>query len=117
MAMFVDVMDNKMDAYLAEKDKYIDLLKERSQIFVEEADEVGLEHYPYKEGFFVTLKMDNDLRDRFHQAMMEENIFTVKVNQGIRVAVCSLSVEKIKGLAKRMKEILDPIKNEPYEKV
>lgn len=117
MAMFVDVMDNKMDAYLAEKEKYIALLKERSQIFVEEADAVGLDHYPYKEGFFVTLKMDNDLRDRFHQAMMDENIFTVKVNQGIRVAVCSLSVEKTKGLAKRMKEILDPIKNEHYEKV
>lgn len=76
---------------------------------MKEANEVGLAHYPYKEGFFVTLSMDNDLRDRFHQALMDEHIYTVKVNQGIRVAICSLSLEKTKGLAKRMKEILNTI--------
>ena len=40
---------------------------------------------------------------------MNEHIYTVKVNTGIRVAVCSLSVEKTKGLAIKMKEILDTI--------
>lgn len=109
MAMFVDVLDNHLEEYNQERQKYVDLLKERSDIFVDEAAEVGLKHYPYKEGFFVTLEMDNDTRDKFHQALLDNNIFTVKVNKGIRVAVCSLSVEKVKGLAKRMKEILDTI--------
>ena len=77
--------------------------------FVKEAKEVGLKHYPYKEGFFVTLSMDNETRDKFHEALMENNIFTVKVNLGIRVAICSLSVEKTKGLAKKMKDILDTV--------
>lgn len=40
---------------------------------------------------------------------MAEHIYTVKVNKGIRVAVCSLPVDKTRGLAKRMKEILDRI--------
>ena len=41
---------------------------------------------------------------------MKEDIYTVKVNKGIRVAICSLSIAKCKGLAKRMKEILDEVK-------
>lgn len=109
MHMFVDVIKNHKEEYNAERMKYVNLLKERSEIFVKEANEVGLKHYPYKEGFFVTLSMDNDTRDVYHDALMKEHIYTVKVNQGIRVAVCSLSVDKIKGLAKQMKEILDTV--------
>ena len=109
MAAFVDVMDHHLEAYDQERLHYVSLLKERSDIFVKEAQEVGLKHYPYKEGFFVTLAMDNQTRDKYHEALMENHIYTVKVNLGIRVAVCSLSVEKIKGLAKKMKEILDTL--------
>ena len=52
---------------------------------------------------------DNAQRDAFHEALMKEHIYTVKVNKGIRVAVCSLPVEKCYGLAKRMKDILDTL--------
>ena len=113
MAMFVDVLTNHKEEYEKEKEKYVSLLKERSELFMKEADEAGLKYYPYKEGFFVTLAMDNDVRDAFHEALMENHIYTVKVNKGIRVAVCSLSVGKTKGLAGKMKEIL----NETYEKI
>ena len=53
---------------------------------------------------------DNALRDVFHESLMKQHIYTVKVNKGIRVAVCSLSSEKCRGLAKRMKEILEACK-------
>ena len=53
--------------------------------------------------------MNNETRDKFHEALMAQHIYTVKVNQGIRVAVCSLSKEKTDGLAKRMKEIYDEV--------
>ena len=109
MAMFVDVLDNRLEDYDAERQKYVALLKERSEIFRNEADAAGLAYYPYREGFFVTLSMDNDLRDRYHEALMENNIFTVKVNKGIRVAICSMPVSKVKGLAGHMKEILDKV--------
>ena len=90
---------------------YVELLKKRSDIFTEEADACGLDYYPYKEGFFVTVRIeDNALRDVFHESLMKQHIYTVKVNKGIRVAVCSLSSEKCRGLAKRMKEILDTCK-------
>ena len=107
MAAFVDVMDHHLKEYDQERLQYVALLKERSDLFVKEANEVGLKHYPYKEGFFVTLSMDNTTRDAYHEALMENHIYTVKVNKG--VAVCSLSLDKIKGLAKKMKDILDTI--------
>lgn len=108
MDNFTYVTTENLQAYTDEKAGYVKLLKERSDIFTKEAKESGLPCYPYKEGFFVTIRMENnEKRDRYHQALMDELIFTVKVNQGIRVAVCSLSVNNCKGLAKRMKVILD----------
>ena len=111
MATFVDVLENHEEEYDVQRKQYVDLLQERSDIFVREAREVGLEHYPYMEGFFVTLNMENDVRDVFHEALMEQNIFTVKVNKGIRVGLCSLSKAKTVGLAKRMKDIYEEVRS------
>ncbi len=111
MENFTYVTTTNYDAYMKEKAMYVELLKKRSDIFTEEADACGLDYYPYKEGFFVTVRIeDNALRDVFHESLMKQHIYTVKVNKGIRVAVCSLSSEKCRGLAKRMKEILDTCK-------
>lgn len=110
MDNFTYVTTENYDTYMKEKAYYVDLLKQRSEIFTSEADACGLAYYPYKEGFFVTVKIeDNALRDRYHEALMAQHIYTVKVNKGIRVAVCSLSVDKTKGLAKRMKDILQTL--------
>jgi len=109
MHNFVNLIRNHKDEFMAEKAEYIRLLRQRSDIFVKEAAECNLPLYPYKEGFFITLKVDNAIRERYHEVLMENNIFTVQVNKGIRVAVCSLPVEKAKGLAKRMKDILDSL--------
>lgn len=97
--------------YQLEKQEYVQLLKKRSDIFISESKECGLELYPYKEGFFVTVKCrDNAQRDFFHNALLNHNIFTVKVNLGIRVAICSCNLEKITGLAIAMKMIQDNLK-------
>ena len=109
METFSQIMEHKQDEYLAEKQKYVDLLKERSDLFIAQADEAGLKHYPYKEGFFVTLAMDNDERDHLHAALMEEQIYTVKVNKGIRIAICSMPLKTIDGLAKRIKSVQDSL--------
>ncbi len=111
MDNFTYVTTENKEAYLWEKAKYIDLLEKRSSIFVKEAKQAGLAIYPYKEGFFITLAMaDNELRDRYHKALMDQLIFTVKVNRGIRVAICSLCVKDCHGLALRMKQILDQVR-------
>lgn len=103
---YVTTVNN--DNFMAEKGSYIALLKSRSNTFTKDADACGLSYYPYKEGFFVTVKVeDNNLRDVFHEALMKEHIYTVKVNKGIRVAVCSLSSVKCNGLAGKMKDVLN----------
>lgn len=110
MENFTQVTTTYLDAFLQEKQGYIDLLKQRSEIFVQEAQACGLELYPYKEGFFVTIKIeDNECKNLYHEALMKQHIYTVSVNHGIRVAICSLSVEKTKGLASKMKAILEEV--------
>lgn len=106
MANFVWLTTEDREKFLAEKQKYIDLMQQRSSIFLKEAKDAGLAVYPYKEGFFVTLVMqDNQARSKYHEALMKEHIYTVEVNHGIRVAICSLPIKKIYGLAGRMKKI------------
>lgn len=108
MDNFTLVTTEHLADFMKEKAGYIDLLKQRSDILVQEAKACELPIYPYKEGFFVTIKVeDNHLRDIYHEKLMMNHIFTVKVNKGIRVAVCSLSVDRCYGLAKRLKDILD----------
>lgn len=108
MEEFVWLTTEGRDAYEKEKKTYIDLLRKRSDIFRNEAESCGLACWPYKEGFFVTVKVENsaDL-DPLHDALMKAHIYTVEVNKGIRVAVCSLPVEKVQGLASRMKAVFD----------
>ena len=110
MGNFTWITTENRAAFESEKQIYVDLLKQRSALFTQEADACGLAYYPYKEGFFVTLKTpDNNLRDQYHEKLIANHIYTVKVNKGIRVAVCSLSVAKVKGLAERMKQILSTL--------
>ena len=109
MHNFCNIIRNHYEDFMAEKAEYISLLKQRSDIFMQEAAECNLPLYPYKEGFFITIKVDNAIRQQYHDALMENNIFTVQVDKGIRVAVCSLPVAKSKGLAQKMKTILDDL--------
>lgn len=113
MENFVWIITENREAFLQEKQKYIDQMKARSDVFLKEAKECGLDVYPYKEGFFVTLRIpDNSVRDKMHKAFMDNHIYTVKVNHGIRVAVCSLPVAKAIGLAAVMKKIEEEITKE-----
>lgn len=109
MKLFSTIMNDEdlKKSYIKEKQYYVDLLKERSAIFVNEANDVGLEIYPHVEGFFVTIKVtDNKEKEALNLRLQNKNIFTVEVDGGLRVAICSVSRRKLKGLAKRIKDIL-----------
>jgi len=109
MKLFSTIMnDEKLKAaYMLEKQTYIDLLKDRASIFVSEAKEVGLEIYPYVEGFFVTIKViDDSQKELLNKKLQENNIFIVEADYGLRVAICSVPRRKLKGLAKRIKELM-----------
>lgn len=108
MDNFTWVTTDNYFSFMSEKQNYIDLLKQRSEIFLEEAKKIELPVYPYKEGFFVTVQCENnEQRDRIHDKLINHHIFTVKVNLGIRVAICSCTIEKTKGLATAIKLLMD----------
>ncbi len=109
MKLFSTIISNETlrEPYIAEKQQYIDLLRERANIFVSEAKENNLEIFPHVEGFFVTIKViDNKEKEALNLKLQKNNIFTVEVDGGLRVAICSVSKRKLKGLAKRIKEIM-----------
>lgn len=107
---FVKVITEKKDEFLAEKQIAINNLKERTDLFVKQANECGLPIYPYQEGFFVTLNIDNEILPKYDAALNEQHIYGVPFNNGLRIAVCGLTLNQIDGLAYKMKEILDTVK-------
>lgn len=109
MELFALVTTTKelREAYLKEKQYYVDLLKDRAEIFVSESHKVGLDIYPHVEGFFVTLRVMNPKdKEALNLKLQENNIFTVEVDGGLRIAICSVPKRKLFGLAKRIKEIM-----------
>ena len=112
MKMFSDlVLDaQKTLRYEQEREPYLALLKERAAIFVEEAKACGLPLYPYHEGFFATIRIDDSVvKNELHLALKTHNIFFVNVYGGLRVALCAIPINKMRGLAKRIKDVLDTL--------
>ena len=92
--------------YKVEKQKYVNLLEERAEIMVSESKEVGLELYPFVEGFFVTIKVPNNKeKEALNLKLQKAKIFTVEVDGGLRVAICSVPTRTLKGLSKRILEL------------
>ena len=108
MDAFVSLMQNNKEGYMAEKKTAVEDLQERAELFLSQAKACDLPVYPYVEGFFVTLKIeDPDQLSRFVDKCMENHIYGVRFNKGYRIAICSLSKEKLDGLAPRLKSILE----------
>ncbi|AIO18918.1 Aromatic-amino-acid aminotransferase [Candidatus Izimaplasma bacterium HR1] len=93
--------------YINEKQYYIELLKERSRIFINECASEEIELYPFKEGFFATLKVvDDNEKEALNLRLQKSNIFTVEVDGGLRVALCSVPKRKLRGLARKIKKCM-----------
>jgi aspartate aminotransferase/aromatic-amino-acid transaminase len=103
----IESNDEYRKNYIIEKNKYVKLINERAEIFIQEANEVHLPIYPYKEGFFVTIKVPDEKIEVLNKKLQDENIFLVEVSHGLRVALCSVPKHKLPGLAKRIKTIME----------
>lgn len=102
-----NVLTNHKEEYLKELDDSRKMLKARVDLFATQAKECGLELYDFSDGFFVTIKMAcNECRDKFHQTLIDNHIYTIKVNKGIRLGLCSVPLKTVDGLAKKIKELM-----------
>ena len=107
MNSFVNMFYNYQDKFLKEKKKYINLLKKRASVILRNAKEVGIPLYPFKEGFFVTIKCeDNASRDELYNKLLDRDIYLVKTNLGLRIAICSLPLNQCKIIMQKIKECM-----------
>lgn len=83
-----------------ERDVYYKLIQERAAVFVKEAEEAGVKIVPYISGFFITIPVEG--AQKVCDLLEKENIFLVPMKKGIRLAVCSISKAKMKGLAAKV---------------
>lgn len=83
-----------------------EIVNKRKEIFIKEANEVDLEYLPYEKGFFISLPV-NDAYE-LSEKLIEKEIYLAPVGENIlRVALCSISTNKLYGLANKIKEEID----------
>ncbi|MFV0255491.1 MAG: aminotransferase class I/II-fold pyridoxal phosphate-dependent enzyme [Erysipelotrichaceae bacterium] len=111
MVAFSKIMSENQSEWLLEQESYVSLLKERAEIILKEAKEVNLSLYPYHEGFFITMKLEQKYVTLVQEALMREHIYVVAIKGGLRIAVCCLPKAKCYGLANSLKKAYENIKN------
>lgn len=110
LKIFSNIVLNK-EKYLAlrsEQNKVANLLKKRAQIFLKEADEIGLRYLPYKSGFFITIPFDKKSSIDIEDFFIKNNIYFLVFENYIRVAICSIPTNKILGIAKKIQKAITP---------
>lgn len=90
-----------------ERDAFYALIRKRADIFMSEAKEANLKMLPYIAGFFLSIPADNP--DAVCEKLHEDHIFAVPLAKGIRIAVCAVSSEKIKGMAAKIAKAMQAV--------
>ena len=78
------------------------LLITRADAFLEEAKNVGLKHYPYDCGFFVTIPCENP-QEKFEQ-LKTKGLYILPLKQGIRLTLSSISEAEVRKAVRIIKE-------------
>jgi aromatic-amino-acid transaminase len=91
-----------------ERAGFYQLIKRRADIFSQEAAAANLTMLPYSGGYFLTVPAT--CPDAVVEKLNAENIFAVALGKGIRIAVCAVPTEKIKGMAGKIKIAIDAVK-------
>lgn len=113
MEMFATIMQTPSlrNSLLRQQEQYRNLLEQRASIFMEEAERYGLEVFPYRSGFFLTVPVGEKVREVM-MALEEKNIFTVIFDDALRIAICGIPTRKLVGLAKKIKRTIEEIRGE-----
>lgn len=75
-----------------ERNKYRDLLKRRGDAFMESVAKVDLPITNYCGGFFVSVPCDDP--NALCEKLIEDKLFTVPLQNGIRLALCAITEEQ-----------------------
>ncbi len=81
------------------------VVAKRSAIFKKEAQESGLETYPFSSGFYTIVKTPDPMKS--FEKLSENDIYVIPMAGGIRIALCSITIAEVTGLAARIKQIIN----------
>ncbi len=111
MKLFSDIVSDPelFDRLKKERNEYIELMKERAEIFISEAKEEGIPMCTYRGGFFITVPLGEDT-EKIGLELQKENIFTVILGSGLRIAICSVPKRQLHGLPAKIKKVIDRVK-------
>jgi aromatic-amino-acid transaminase len=104
--LLVEIMNDK-ELYaevLREREALRSKLNKRAEIFLEEAQQVGLQILPYRAGFFMTVPCDNPVK--LSKKLTEDKIFSIPLADGVRFAISSVQTDKIPGMARTINRAL-----------
>lgn len=107
MTAFNNNQDLK-DRFLKELADVRSELKKRANLFLKEAKAIGLETHPYEAGFFISIPVANN-QLVLEKLIKEEKTYLLPFSNSIRLALCSLTLSEIKGLAAKIKKIITSI--------
>ncbi len=80
------------------------LLIDRANLFLSEAKRVGLKHYPYDCGFFVTIPCDNV--EEVNAKLKEKGLYIIPLKVGIRLTLSSITLDEVKRAVNIIKEVI-----------
>ena len=89
----------------SERNAVCQMVQKRADVFVEEAKQCNLNFLPYKGGFFISVPAEDPAA--ICNILKEELVFAVPLKLGIRVAACSVSLKKMKGIAAKVKSAFE----------
>lgn len=79
-------------------------LMDRGEVFVKEAERIGLKIIPFRAGFFISIPCDNP--ESVSEQLEKQEIFVVPFKKGIRVAISAISEDKCRRLPAIIKKYI-----------
>lgn len=90
-----------------ERQKLIDLVKERADIFLKEAKKYNLKLCPYTSGFFISIPCNNP--EEVAEELAKRNVFLVPMGKGLRFAICSVPKDKCNIAPRIISEVIQKV--------
>ena len=91
--------------FLDELKVNVQMVNRRIDVFQEEAKKVHLRHYRVDGGFFISIPCNNP--PAVFEMLKENGIYLIPLETTIRIAICSIPLKEVYGLAYKIKNIVD----------
>ena len=101
MMIEIDNNDDLKNEIIKEINQAVKVVNNRAALFVEEAKKCDLDIYPYSGGFFITVHAEDGIK--LAEELKEDKIYVLGFKKAVRIAICSVPIFELKGLAQKIK--------------